>query len=143
MPPGDRRTSVHPLHAILLAFPIALFTAALASDIAYLNSAEMQWSNFASWLIAGALLMGAPVVGWAAIGVLFPRADGQRGQRLLYLAVLVMMWVAGLINAFQHSHDGWASVGGVGLSLSILSTLAAFAAGIIAHIRPTLRETAR
>lgn len=45
------RRSVHPLHAILLAFPIALFASALLSDIIYLKSAEMQWSNFSAWLI--------------------------------------------------------------------------------------------
>ncbi|MFN3537755.1 MAG: DUF2231 domain-containing protein, partial [Brevundimonas sp.] len=42
---------LHPLHAILLAFPIALFSFAVATDIAYLNTAEMQWSNFSAWSI--------------------------------------------------------------------------------------------
>jgi uncharacterized membrane protein len=35
-----------PLHALLLAFPVALFASALLSDITYLKSAEIQWSNF-------------------------------------------------------------------------------------------------
>lgn len=53
MPPAEIRTDprLHPLHAILLAFPMALFSGALLSDITYLNSAEMQWSNFFAWLI--------------------------------------------------------------------------------------------
>src|SRR5690606_16367776 len=43
-PPVRQRATyplLHPLHAILLAFPIALFSAALATDITYLNSAEI------------------------------------------------------------------------------------------------------
>ena len=36
---------IRPLHRLLLAFPVALFTFALFTDIAYLRTAEMQWSN--------------------------------------------------------------------------------------------------
>ncbi|EHN71864.1 hypothetical protein SMCF_8723, partial [Streptomyces coelicoflavus ZG0656] len=50
---GSERPAHNPLHAILLCFPIALFTSALISDIAYLRTAEMQWSNFSAWLIVG------------------------------------------------------------------------------------------
>ena len=55
------------LQALLLAFPVALFPAALVSDITYLNTAEMQWSNFSAWLLAGGelftglLLIGAVI----------------------------------------------------------------------------------
>lgn len=44
---------LHPLHAILLAFPLPLFLGALISDFAYWSSFQIQWSNFSSWLIAG------------------------------------------------------------------------------------------
>ena len=50
----NSRSFANPLHAILLAFPVALYPAALLTDITYLNTAEIQWSNFSSWLIAGA-----------------------------------------------------------------------------------------
>ena len=49
---------IRPLHRLLLAFPIALFTFALFTDIAYLRTAEMQWSNFSAWSIALALVFG-------------------------------------------------------------------------------------
>ncbi|HAD16825.1 MAG TPA: hypothetical protein DCF81_08065, partial [Erythrobacter sp.] len=48
------RSFTNPIHAILLAFPVALYPAALLSDITYLNTAVIQWTNFSSWLIAGA-----------------------------------------------------------------------------------------
>ncbi|MDZ4371402.1 MAG: DUF2231 domain-containing protein [Phenylobacterium sp.] len=134
-PPG-----LHPLHAILLAFPVALFASALASDIAYLRTAVIQWTNFSSWLITGALLLGAPVVAWAAIGAVFPRGRA-RGPALAYLVLVAVMWIAGLVNAFQHSRDGWSSVGTFGLILSIISTIAALAAAWIAHA--TVREDVR
>jgi uncharacterized membrane protein len=52
--PMGFRPFLHPLHGLLLAFPVALFTFALLTDIAYLQTAEIQWSNFSSWLIVGA-----------------------------------------------------------------------------------------
>jgi uncharacterized membrane protein len=122
-----RGLPLHPAHAILLAFPVAMFPAALLADIAYLASAEMQWSTFAAWLITGGLLFGAPVLLWSAL-IAF-RWKGPAA----YVLSLAIMWLAGLVNAFQHSRDGWSSVGTTGLILSIVSTLAVLAAAWIVH----------
>lgn len=123
---------LHPLHAILLAFPIALFSAALLSDITYLNTAEIQWTNFSAWLITGGLVFGAPALLWALILLVRRRGTGSRDM-LAYFLLVAVMWVAALINAFQHSRDAWSSVGMTGLILSIVSTLAALAAGWVGH----------
>lgn len=124
----------HPLAALLLAFPIALFPSALAADLTYLGSAEMQWSNMAAWAITGALLLGAPALAWGGIDALRGRAGwGWPG-------LLAVAWLAGLVNAFHHSRDAWASVGTGGLILSLVSTVAALAAGWLAfapHARST------
>ncbi|RKF21851.1 hypothetical protein D6851_07490 [Altericroceibacterium spongiae] len=140
IPPAHARPMLHPLHAILLAFPLALFTAALLSDITYLNTAQIQWTNFSSWLIAGAELTGALVVLWALIALIRHRKGAASLRYLLYLAVVAVMWIAGLINAFQHSHDAWSSVGTFGLILSILSAILAWCAGLIGYSSYPLRE---
>jgi len=138
---------LHPLHALLLAFPIALFSSALASDITYLNSAEIQWTNFSQWLLAGGCLMGGFALLWAIVLAVTARGverDGierggversrsGRGRAVLYLVLLAVMWIAGLVNSFQHSRDGWSSVETTGLVLSIISTLAALAAGWVGY----------
>lgn len=124
---------LHPLHAILLGFPIVLFAGGLASDITYLNSAEIQWTNFAQWLIAGGLVFGGLVLLFALVRLLRARRHGGRGRAGAYFILLAAMWVLGLINAFQHSHDGWSSVGTLGLVLSIFTTLLALAAGWIGY----------
>lgn len=122
----------HPVHALLLGFPIALFCSALASDIAYLKSAEIQWTNFSSWLIAGALVFGGLLLPWALISLVLGWRGAERRSRLLYAGLLAIMWVLGLINAFKHSQDGWSSVGAFGLVLSFLCSLLALAAGAVA-----------
>jgi uncharacterized membrane protein len=122
---------LHPLHGILLAFPVALFPCALAADVTYLNSSEMQWSNFAAWLIAGALVFTGLSLAWTLARVAMRRA----GSRWLAI-VLVALFVAGLVNAFQHSHDGWSSVDTTGLALSVISMVLALAAGWIGYTVP-------
>lgn len=134
---------LHPLHAIFLAFPIALFAGALASDITYLNSAVIQWSNFSAWLITGALVFGGVALAWAIVLVFTRRGAGVRGRALAYLALLAVMWLAGLVNAFQHSRDGWSAVGTTGLVLSIVSTACALAAGWIGFSSVRVAEVVR
>lgn len=133
----------NPVHAILLSFPIALFSSALVTDIVYLRTAELQWTNFSAWLISGALLFGGLVLAWALISLLLDFKGPGRRRNLIYFGVLAAMWILGLVNILKHSQDGWSSVGGFGLGLSILCTLLALAAGIIAHSNFWTREVAR
>lgn len=125
-----------PLHGLLLSFPVALFPAALVSDIAYLRTAEIQWTNFSAWLIVGALVFGAITLVWALVDLL------RRRGGPLYAVLLLAMCAAGLVNSFQHSRDGWSSVGTTGLILSIVSTLLALTAGWMAFSRPASRGIA-
>lgn len=127
---GECRT--HPVHALLLAFPIALFTAGLVTDIAYLRTEEIQWTNFSAWLIAGGLAAGALVLVWAVVDLVVARG---RGRALVYVLLVAAMQMVGLFNAFQHSRDGWSSVGAAGLGMSIVTAVLALASGYIAHSR--------
>lgn len=131
------------VHGILLAFPIALFTSALITDIAYLRTAQIQWSNFSAWLIAGALVGGGAVLAWSLIRLLLAWRTPARRGRAIYAAVVALMWGLGLINAFKHSQDAWSSVGAFGVGLSVICTLLALVAGAIAFSGWLNREVVR
>ena len=129
----DAPSALHPLHGLLLAFPVALFPSALLADITYLNSAEVQWTNFAAWLNAGALFVGGFALLWSLVDAIRLRRASVARRELLLFVLLAAMWGVGLINAFQHSRDGWSSVGPTGLILSIISAVLALVAGWIAY----------
>ena len=131
---------LHPLHAILLAFPIALYSYAVATDIAYLNTAQIQWSNFSAWSIILALFFNGLLVAWAIIEAIMGRRSPGLMRGLIYLVILVVMFIVGLINIFHHSQDGWASVGAPGLIMSIICALLALIAAWMLHSRPIVRE---
>ncbi|MGA3682424.1 DUF2231 domain-containing protein [Pseudomonas graminis] len=112
-PPG-------PLHAILLAGTVPLFLGALLSDITYYQTYQIQWSNFASWLIAGGLVFCGLAVLFALVNLI--RADRKAGRPVVYLVLLVVTWALGLVNAFEHAKDAFATMPS-GLVLSALTTL--------------------
>jgi uncharacterized membrane protein len=108
-----------PLHAIFLAGTVPLFLGALLSDIAYSKSYQIQWSNFAAWLIAGGLLFCGLALVFALINLV--RAEHKGGRPVVYFLLLLVTWVLGLVNAFEHAKDAWA-VMPTGLVLSVIVT---------------------
>lgn len=125
------REPIHPLHAILLAFALPLFLGALLSDLAYDKSFHVQWLNFAQWLIAGALLVSAFALLWSLIAMVRTPA-AWKGRAVLYFAVLLVMWVLGLINAFVHAKDAFATMP-AGLYLSLIVSFLALVASWIGY----------
>jgi uncharacterized membrane protein len=134
----DPPRPLHPLHAILLAFPFPLFLGALLSDLAYRASFQVQWANFSSWLIAGGLLVGAFVVLWALVN-LFRRGTARTKRPIVYFVVLLAMWVLGFVNALVHAKDAWATMP-EGLVLSAIAALLALVAAWIGYSGFRTRE---
>lgn len=132
---------LHPLHAILLGFPVPLFLGALLSDWAYARSFQIQWANFSSWLIAGALVASIPAVLWALARVFRPPPP-ERRRRQFHLLALLLMSVLGIINAFIHAKDAWATMP-EGLVLSAVTLLLALAAAWLGYAPAPLRPGMR
>ena len=127
------------MHAIVLLLSLPLFVGALLSDWAYTSSYQVQWLNFAAWLIVGGLLMAGPALLWGAADVL--RSPATRHRRsMTYLALLMATVVVGFINALVHAKDGWAAMP-TGLILSAVVVLLAAAASAIG-LAGILRRTA-
>lgn len=119
---GRYSQAIHPLHAVLLAGSLALFAGATASDLAYAATYQVQWTNFASWLIAGGLLL-------AGLALLFTLIDLFRAHRRAsgfgpYAIVLLVTWAMGFFDALIHARDAWAGMP-MGLVLSVITTLLA------------------
>ena len=118
--PPLHRCRPGPLHAILLGGTVPLFLGALLSDVAYFKTYQIQWSNFASWLIAGGLVFCGLALLFALVNLV--RAQRKAGRPVLYFLLLLVTWVLGLVNAFEHAKDAWAAMPS-GLVLSVIVTV--------------------
>lgn len=122
---GPHRTGAHPIHGILSAYPLACFTGALLTDVAYLNSANMQWANFSVWLITAGVIMGLLAAVAGIVNALAHRGQRQRGRPAWHSIATIVMLVLAIVNGFIHSRDGWTSVVPSGLILSVLTAILA------------------
>ncbi|MFW6059487.1 MAG: DUF2231 domain-containing protein [Phycisphaeraceae bacterium] len=63
--PSTAAVGGHPIHPMLVLFPVAFLIGALATDIAYASVLDPMWASFSFWLIAAGLVMGvlAAIVG--------------------------------------------------------------------------------
>lgn len=118
------RRGLHPVHGIFLSGTIPLFLGGLLSDLAYSSSYQVQWSNFASWLIAGGLIFGGFALLWSIINLF--RADGRGMHSILYTLLLLATWGVGFFNALTHARDAWAAMP-MSLILSVVVFLLACA----------------
>lgn len=128
-PASTARVGTHPIHPMLVPFPIACFVGALVTDIAYWQTAEMQWANFSAWLLFAGLIMG----GLAAIAGLIDLLSNRLIRGLSYawfhMVGNVIVMLLALFNAFVHSRDAWTSVVPTGLVLSVLTVLVMLCTG--------------
>lgn len=124
---------IHPFHAVLLAGTVTLFIGALISDVAYAVSYQLQWKNFASWLIVGGLVVGGVALIWSLLDL--RHAVLRRAQGLVYALLLLATWILGFVNASIHARDAWASMP-AGLFLSVVVALLAVAATTLGFSRP-------
>ena len=114
--------AIHPVHATLLVAAVPLFLGGLLSDLAYSSNYQIQWSNFAAWLIGGGMVFTGLALVWAIIDL--ARKRPRLRSRLLHALALATVFVVGLIDSFVHARDAWA-VMPAGLILSVIVTLLA------------------
>jgi uncharacterized membrane protein len=123
-PRSRARIAGHPILRILVSFPIAFFTGALATDITYAQTADMMWADFSAWLLAAGMVMG--VLAAIAGLVTFVRNRRVRAQRPAWPLVIcgLVTLILALLNNLVHSRDAWTSVVPLGLALSAVTVVA-------------------
>lgn len=127
------------MHVIVVFAALPLFLGALISQSAYAASYQVQWTNFAAWLMAAGLV----VVGFALLWALYDTVRRAAADRpgLLYLAVLFMAFGVGFATALVQAKDAWAAMPAA-LWLSAVALLALLSAGVLGW-QALRREIAR
>jgi uncharacterized membrane protein len=119
-PPSTASVAGHPLHAILVPFPIVCFVGTFVTDLAYWQTTNVIWETFSVWLLTAGLV----IAGFAAFAGLIDFL-GSRQIRALksswpHVLGNTIVLLLSLVNVFIHSRDGYTAVVPTGLILSTI-----------------------
>ena len=121
----------HPLHPMVVTFPIAFLMAAPVSDLAFLLTADPFWARLSLWLAGGGAAMGAlaGLVGMAEL-LAIPTIRQRAAAWSHFVAAVTLLSVA-FFNWFIRSSDPVEAVYPLGLGLSLLGASLVAVAGWI------------
>jgi uncharacterized membrane protein len=113
----------HPIHPMLVPFPIVCFIGALVTDVAYYATAEIMWADFSSWLLVVGVIMGVLAAIAGLIDFLGNRLIRAQTPAWPHLIGNLLVLVLSFFNVLIHQRDGWTAVVPAGLTLSIIVVL--------------------
>jgi uncharacterized membrane protein len=113
----------HPIHPMLVPFPIACFVGALATDITYSVTAQMMWADFSAWLLVVGLIMGVLAAVAGLTDFLSNRLIRAQTPAWPHMLGNMLVLVLSFFNALVHTRDAWTSIVPTGLILSVIVVL--------------------
>ena len=123
-PKSTAKVAGHPLHPMVIPFPIAFFVSTLATDIVYLQTGSPGWAEASMWLLGAGLSMAllAAVLGFTDF--LGDRRVRRIREAWLHMGgnLLAVLLAAGnfLLRA---NGDAQAAVAPAGVTISAIVTL--------------------
>ena len=113
----------HPIHPMLIPFPIAFFVATLACDVAFWRTGNDSWASASLWLLGAGLVMAALAAVAGLVDVLGePRIRALRevwwhaGGNVLLVLIQAWSW-------YTRYSEGTAAVIPQGLILSLIAVV--------------------
>lgn len=113
----------HPIHPMLVPFPIVCFTLTLLADIIFWQTSFLMWQRFAEWLLLAGLLFGALAALAGAVDFFTRREIRAQKPAWPHAIGNVIVMVLAIVNSLVHAGDGWNSVVPWGLILSAVTVL--------------------
>jgi uncharacterized membrane protein len=122
-PQSTAQIAGHPLHPMLIPFPVAFLVATLVCDLLFWNSGNAAWSTASLYLLGAALVMAA----LAALAGLTDFLGDRRIRRLSaawhHMAGNVVVVLLSLWNWYRRYEAGDAAVLPTGLLISLIVVL--------------------
>ncbi|MGN6466151.1 MAG: DUF2231 domain-containing protein, partial [Rhizobiaceae bacterium] len=100
----------HPIHPMLVPFPIVCLVGTLITDVTYWRTAEMMWADFSAWLITVGVVLGYLAAIAGLIDFFGNRLVRQQRPAWPHVIGNLVVLILATINMLVHTHDAWTSV---------------------------------
>lgn len=132
-PPKSTRSSMalagHPIHAMLVSFPIAYLLGGLASDLAFWWNGDPFWAHMSLWLIGAGFFAGSLAAVFGTLDFLLVREIRHHISSWSHFLAAVMLLAIAAANWWWRVADPVAHVLPWGVFLSGVSALSLSVAG--------------
>ena len=122
-PESTAQIAGHPIHPMLIPFPIACFVLTLLSDLAFWKSSNEFWSNASLWLLGIGLIVAALAAVMGLIDVFGDAQIRNLSDAWLHAGGNVIAVLIELYNWYSRYEHGTAAVIPTGLVLSVIVVL--------------------
>lgn len=119
----------HPIHAMLVAFPIAFLTTLVATDVAWVLTRDDFWLRLSLWLVGSGAVMGALAGIAGTIELLLIPGVRRRGVSWSHFVAAVTLISVAFTNWFLRLVGSEDLVVPWALSLTVLGVLLVALAG--------------
>jgi uncharacterized membrane protein len=110
----------HPLHPMLIPFPIAFFVFAFLCDLAFWRTGDAFWATAALWLLGAGLVMAALAAVFGLIDFLGEPRIRALNDAWLHAGGNVLAVLIALYNWYARYTTGEAAILPTGLLLSLI-----------------------
>jgi uncharacterized membrane protein len=122
-PRSTARIAGHPIHPVLVPFPIACFVGTLLTDLTYWWTADMMWADLSAWLLAVGVILGWLAAIAGLVDFLGDRLIREQAPAWPHAIGNIVALILATLNMLVHTRDAWTSVVPWGLTLSALVVL--------------------
>ena len=124
--PNPRSTAIiagHPIHPMLIPFPIAFFVGTFVCDLVYWQTSSEAWAVATPWLLGAGLVMAALAAVMGVIDVFGDQQIRQLSTAWWHAGANVLLVLIECFNLYIRYQQGPAAIIPNGLSLSLVAVL--------------------
>lgn len=117
-PKSTAQIAGHPIHPMLIPFPIAFFVGTFACDLVYWQTSNPAWATATPWLLGAGLVMAALAAVMGLIDVFGDQQIRQLSTVWWHAGANLLLVLIEFFNLFIRYRDGSAATIPNGLLLS-------------------------
>jgi uncharacterized membrane protein len=119
-PQSTAKIAGHPIHPMLIPFPIAFFVATFVCDLVYWQTGYAAWANAATWLLGAGIVMAALAAVAGLTDVLGDHRIRALNDAWWHAGGNVIVVLIELYNWYSRYEQGAAAIVPKGLILSLV-----------------------